>query len=201
MENLPGMQETFTTIFDGIWTVVEKVYRIFFEDLLPVIVAFYQFVAPIFPVIGTIIETAFNVVIKIIETTIGVFDDIIEAIKKVVGHIVEMIEKIRSAINWFKDLFKQSSKSKGVSVSGSPGLAEGGIVTSPGRVLVGEKGPELLDLPINAKVTPLKENDVSGFGTTINQNMTINSITPLSPSEIQKKGLDMSRQLALEWGL
>lgn len=37
-----------------------------------------------------------------------------------------------------------------------PGLAGGGTVLSPGRVIVGEKGPELLSLPSGATVTPLK---------------------------------------------
>jgi hypothetical protein len=36
-----------------------------------------------------------------------------------------------------------------------PGLATGGTVTNSGRVLVGERGPELLDLPTGASVIPL----------------------------------------------
>jgi|GEM_PF-682442 len=36
-----------------------------------------------------------------------------------------------------------------------PGAAAGGVVASSGSVLVGEKGPEILDLPKGAKVTPL----------------------------------------------
>jgi len=39
----------------------------------------------------------------------------------------------------------------------APGVAEGGLVTSPGSVLVGEYGPELLNLPTGAKVTPLEK--------------------------------------------
>lgn len=36
-----------------------------------------------------------------------------------------------------------------------PGLATGGMTRSPGTVLVGEAGPELLSLPAGAQVTPL----------------------------------------------
>lgn len=36
-----------------------------------------------------------------------------------------------------------------------PHLEKGGTLTSPGRVLVGEKAPEILDLPAGARVTPL----------------------------------------------
>jgi hypothetical protein len=35
------------------------------------------------------------------------------------------------------------------------GLADGGTITMPGTVLVGERGPELLTLPRGAQVTPL----------------------------------------------
>ena len=38
-------------------------------------------------------------------------------------------------------------------------------------------------------------------GRQIVQNITINSPTPLSPSEIARKNLQVSRQLAMEWGL
>ncbi|MBI4430711.1 MAG: phage tail length tape measure family protein [Candidatus Omnitrophica bacterium] len=37
-----------------------------------------------------------------------------------------------------------------------PGLEEGGSLLSPGRVLVGESGPEFLDLPRGARVAPLE---------------------------------------------
>ena len=40
-----------------------------------------------------------------------------------------------------------------------PGLATGGNVISSGTVMVGEKGPEILELPEGARVTPLSNND------------------------------------------
>lgn len=43
----------------------------------------------------------------------------------------------------------------GVSFPTIPMLAEGGDITAAGRVLVGEQGPEFLDLPKGARVTPL----------------------------------------------
>ena len=49
-------------------------------------------------------------------------------------------------------------------VSGVPGLDAGGRVLSRGRVLVGERKPELLDLPTGATVTPLSKA-AGGYGT------------------------------------
>ena len=45
---------------------------------------------------------------------------------------------------------------------GIPGLASGGTVIGAGRALVGERGPELLDLPQGAQVTPLPAGSLSG---------------------------------------
>ena len=47
---------------------------------------------------------------------------------------------------------------EGVSLPTIPMLAEGGNIEAAGRVLVGENGPELLDLPRGAKVSPLDSN-------------------------------------------
>lgn len=47
---------------------------------------------------------------------------------------------------------------EGVSLPTIPMLAEGGNIEAAGRVLVGENGPEFLDLPKGAKVSPLDSN-------------------------------------------
>ncbi len=41
-----------------------------------------------------------------------------------------------------------------------PMLWKGGNIVEPGRVLVGEKGPEILDLPAGARVTPLSGDEM-----------------------------------------
>lgn len=43
------------------------------------------------------------------------------------------------------------------------GLAGGGTLTSSGSVLVGERGPELLNLPSGARVTPLEPGTIGGL--------------------------------------
>jgi len=57
--------------------------------------------------------------------------------------------------------------------SGIGGLANGGTVTSSGLSWVGENGPELLNLPTGATVTPLTSG---GMGNTIN--ITVTSADP-----------------------
>lgn len=45
-----------------------------------------------------------------------------------------------------------------------PALANGGIITSAGSVLVGEAGPEILRLPRGASVNPLPRVAAEGGG-------------------------------------
>lgn len=59
--------------------------------------------------------------------------------------------------------------------AGIRGLAEGGRTLTAGSVLVGESGPELLDLPSGARVTPLDKTNNNK--TNININITGNNIS------------------------
>jgi hypothetical protein len=56
-----------------------------------------------------------------------------------------------------------------------PGMAAGGTVTSSGMALIGENGPEILNLPRGATVTPLTGTS-GGGGNTIN--ITVTSANP-----------------------
>lgn len=72
-----------------------------------------------------------------------------------------------------------------------------------GLTWVGEQGPELIELPQGSKVYSNQKSEemVSSQGKGITQNIHIYSPTPLSPSEIARKNLQASRQLAMEWGM
>lgn len=68
---------------------------------------------------------------------------------------------------------KLAALGPGFGVGFFPGLANGGTVTSSGLSWVGENGPELLNLPAGASVTPLTSG---GMGNTIN--ITVTSADP-----------------------
>ncbi len=91
-----------------------------------------------------------------------------------------------------------------------------------GWTWVGEEGPELMRLPAGTQIIPsdrsmdMVMNAIASLnmgvarGTErsqpvragdIHQHITINSPAPLSASEIARKNLQISRQLAMEWGL
>jgi len=57
----------------------------------------------------------------------------------------------KQARTWMRQWFKSHGE------RGIPGLAMGGVVRLPGAVLVGEQGPELLNLDAGARVDPLPQ--------------------------------------------
>lgn len=80
--------------------------------------------------------------------------------------------------------------------------AKGTMFSEKGWALVGEEGPELIDLPRGSRVYTAQETKdiLSKQGNSITQNITINSPIPHSPAEERRKYLQISRQLAMEWG-
>lgn len=77
-------------------------------------------------------------------------------------------------------------------LSAIPGAFEGGDVTNPGAVLVGERGPEILNLPTGARITPLDRAGSGGGDTHIN--IEINN--PIMTTEEATRNI--ARQIARE---
>lgn len=80
---------------------------------------------------------------------IGIVTGVVNGIIDVINGVIKGVDSVGGAV--------------GIKIGLIPhihGLAEGGTTTSNGAVLVGEKGPELLNLPSGATVTPL--NKVGG---------------------------------------
>ena len=74
-----------------------------------------------------------------------------------------------------------------------PGAAEGGNVVSAGRVLVGERGPEFLDLPVGARVTPLDRGERSIERSTVTNYFSI-SIEVNNPNMQKSSDIDTLAQ-------
>ena len=80
--------------------------------------------------------------------------------------------------------------------AGIRGLAEGGNLLSSGSVLVGERGPELLNLPRGARVTPLEHPSINSrainitiTGNKIDSSMDINRIGDQLVRKIRRAGV------------
>ena len=96
------------------------------------------------------------------ETILGTWEGIVDGIKGFVNKIIDAVNGMIEGMNKLKfnipdwDIFgKLAGKKFGLNIPLIPRLAEGGLITRAGAVLVGERGPEVLDLPEGATVTPL----------------------------------------------
>lgn len=138
---------------------------------------------------------------KSVSDSIGtVKDKISEGIDKIKEwNNTSVKEKVFSIVENVKRVFS----SIGNAVSNVVGHnARGTNYWRGGLTWVGEQGPELIELPRGTKIySNQKSMEMMRKGRQIVQNITINSPTPLSPSEIARKNLQVSRQLAMEWGL
>lgn len=80
-----------------------------------------------------------------------------------------------------------------------PQYAKGTKNAKKGLALVGEKGPELVRFNGGERVYNAKNTEKMLSGRSIIQNITINSPTPLNPSEVARQNKNAMRKLALEW--
>jgi hypothetical protein len=144
---MPQIRSIIETVFGIIVSVVRVVWDIFENFLLPVLKKLWDWVSPYIPKIQTIIEKAFGFIFDAVNVVVNVFDDVVTAVQK--------------AIDWlsFWDNKKVSKKTIEVeerrTTSGNiPGNATGTGYFQGGLSLVGERGPELVELPRGSKINP-----------------------------------------------
>ena len=94
----------------------------------------------------------------------GVFEGMINLVKIPLNTIIGFINKFIEGINRIK-IPDEVPIIGGLSVDipKIPLLAKGGRIVERGNAIVGEQGPEMLDLPVGAKVTPLTNADRAGI--------------------------------------
>lgn len=90
----------------------------------------------------------------------GVWSGIQGIIRNGVNYVISQLNRMIRALNNIKFSVPDwvpviGGKGWGFNIRQIPMLAKGGNIQQAGRVLVGEQGPEFLDLPKGAKVTPL----------------------------------------------
>jgi phage-related minor tail protein len=148
VSKMPQIQSIISSVFGIISNVVRIVWDIFENLLLPVLKKLWDWVSPYIPKIQTIIEKAFGFIFDAVDAVVGVFDDVVTAVS--------------NAIDWltFWDNKKVSKKTIEVeerrtsSGNAIPGNATGTGYFQGGYSIVGERGPELVELPRGTKITP-----------------------------------------------
>lgn len=118
--------------------------------------------------------------------TIGrVFGGIVGAARGPVNGVISMINRAISALNGFHVNIPDwvpliGGQSWGLSIPHIPMLAKGGTVTDAGWTIVGEHGPELLNLPAGAQVNPNYDDAAAP------REVTFNNYAPLGSTPAQE---------------
>ena len=166
----PVFQTIFSEIGDKVGTVIS-----FVSERMGFI---QEVIATAAPAIGSVIETAWGVISPIMDLMISVFELVFSVVQRVfpgVQKILEgvwsvvqpIVEGIGSAIGKVADWIS-STGAKIAGSGGSSGVganAEGDNNWRGGVTWVGEKGPELVNLPRGTRILPNKESVSLASGT------------------------------------
>ncbi len=98
----------------------------------------------------------------IVSAMSGVANILTAPFRNAYNTIMSLINGIKSAINSVKSLGGGLVGKVGGAVGKIPGLASGGTVTSGGLTMVGERGPEILNLRAGSQVIPLARGGSGG---------------------------------------
>ncbi|HOO61956.1 MAG TPA: phage tail tape measure protein [Bacillota bacterium] len=125
----------------------------------------------------------------------GIIDTLVAIFKAPLNWIIDGINVFIRGLNKIKiPDWVPLVGGKGFNIGEIPRLAKGGTLTSDGSVMVGEKGPEILDLPRGARVTPLT-GTYSDLRMAGNAGMTIDY--DALAAAIWKKAPNMNRPIVL----
>ena len=132
--------------------VFDKIAQLWETILKPILVGIIDFLTGVFT--GNW-EQVFQGLANIVK---GIFGAIVELVKIPINNLINMLNIVIDGFNKIKlPDWVPGIGGKGLDIPHIPALAKGGDITTGGAVLVGERGPELLDLPRGARVTPLSQ--------------------------------------------
>lgn len=106
-------------------------------------------------------ETLFDGIGGIVE---GVFNGVVSFIKDTINNVIKLVNGAIDGLNGVGDFISGiTGGAVDFKIGHIPMLATGGTITGAGNVLVGEKGPEILNLGRGASVIPLDRAGASGL--------------------------------------
>ena len=162
---LSGLFQVWSAIFQGNWSGVWDAVKGIFSSVwngrkgifLNTFSALDQMTGG---KLGAVAEKIMGIFGKVKGFVGGVWDSIAGFAKGAVNKIISVMNGLIGGVNklqfdipeWVPGL---GGKKFGINIPTIPMLADGGVIRRPGTVLVGERGPELLNLGRGASVDPL----------------------------------------------
>lgn len=143
-------------IFESLSTAAGIVWRAMKEVLMKPVNAIKDAITGVFETIS--------------DTLTGIWDGITNKIKDSINFIIELINDFIGGMNTLKiPDWVPAIGGAGVDIPNIPMLAKGTDYFKGGPAIVGERGPELVDMPAGARVTP-NDKMAGMMGTTITGN-------------------------------
>lgn len=161
------------TVFEAMLPVIEPIMNAIADVIRIVLALIKGDWEEVWDGIKSFFSDIWDAICKVAEGFGEIFGEIFEGIKKVVLGVWDgIVDGIKGAINWIIDGINTFIRGlnkikipdwvpgvggKGINIKEIPRLAEGGEILRSGRVIVGEAGPEILELPQGAVVKPLSK--------------------------------------------
>lgn len=153
---LPDIQKVFEDVFGVIKIAVETVWNIFETFLLPILKTLLAWILPNLPKISSTVKNVFSTIQTAVQAVVDVFNAVSSAIETAIGWLT----------GWNKTpadnkTVKLNAETQNKSLSSSfPSYAGGTNFHPGGMAIVGEKGPELVNLPRGSNVIPNNQSNV-----------------------------------------
>lgn len=192
--------ETFRNIVQGTFRVIGEAASFMWDKVLK----------PVFKMWFTVWSTVVGAIVHGAALAFGWVPGIGPKLKEAAAKFDDFRDAVNTSLNGIKDrkvAVEVIPTVKGAAFSGKtmnlPGMASGGTVTRAGASFVGENGPEILDLPVGARVTPLARAASAGGGTVIQLTVYFNGHVidkRAAAQEIEGMLRDLERTRPLAFG-
>ena len=128
--------------WEGAWNGIKEFFSNIWDAICKALEGFGKVFSNIFEAIGKLVS--------------GIWNGIVNHIKNNINNIIKLVNAFIGGLNKLQvPDWVPGVGGKGINIPKIPLLAEGGEITQKGHAIVGEAGPELLELPQGAKVKPL----------------------------------------------
>lgn len=186
MNAIAAVIKTVLALIKGDWEGVWDGIKEFFTSILDAIVAYVEGFSDIFAGI-------FQGLADVIG---GIWDGIVASIKGAINFIISGINTFINGVNKVKvPDWVPGVGGKGINISTIPLLAEGGDILESGKVIVGDAGPEMLELRAGARVTPLdrKPQESSTEEKSVKNEFNIAQLVVREEADIKKIAKELFR--------
>ena len=156
------------TLMDGVRALGSLIGALLTLSITLIIDTMNIALAALFSLITLAANIVYDILAGIGKMIVGVYEFLSSL---VIGSITWLSDKIMGIIEWAVDQLKGVYDKATDWRTYVPGFAAGGTVTSSGNILVGERGPKLLNVPGASKITP--NHKLTNSPTIINNNITV----------------------------